>query len=148
MSNFSRKKFRINQISSTLIFASAVKYISHWQVTCHYFLTPVLFHSQIHGMLLELFDSRKIIDQIITSKKRSSALHSYNTAGLLLSYTATIQSLVVVVTMRIDLPMLSRLSCPPMLNAHVFPPIDGRKFSPQTCVRVPKGEFFSHDNFY
>ena len=84
------EKFRIKQISSTLIFASAVKYISHWQVTCYYFLTPVLFHSQIHGMLLELFDSRKNIDQIITSKKRSSALHSYNTAGLLLSYTATI----------------------------------------------------------
>ena len=74
------EKFRIKQISSTLIFASAVKYISHWQVTCYYFLTPVLFHSQIHGMLLELFDSRKNIDQIITSKKRSSALHSHNTA--------------------------------------------------------------------
>ena len=121
------EKFRIKQISSTLIFASAVKYISHWQVTCYYFLTPVLFHSQIHGMLLELFDSRKNIDQIITSKKRSSALHSYNTAGLLLSYTATIQSLVVVVTMRIDLPMLSQLSCPPMLNAHVFPLLVGKE---------------------
>ena len=64
----SPEKFRIKQISSTLIFASAVKYISHWQVTCHYFLTPVLFHSQIHGMLLELFYSRKIIDQIINLK--------------------------------------------------------------------------------
>ena len=70
------EKFRIKQISSTLIFASAVKYISHGQVTCHYFLTPVLFHSQIHGMLLELFDSSKIIGQIITFKKRSSALYT------------------------------------------------------------------------
>ena len=65
------EKFRIKQISSTLIFASAVKYISHWQVTCYYFLTPVLFHSQIHGMLLKLFCSRKIINQIINLIKKS-----------------------------------------------------------------------------
>ena len=70
------EKFRIKQISSTLIFASAVKYISHWQVTCYYSLTPVLFHSQIYGMLLELFDSSKIIGVIITFKKISFALYS------------------------------------------------------------------------
>ena len=84
------EKFRIKQISSTLIFASAVKYISQWQVTCYYFLTPVLFHSQIHGMLLELFDSSRNIGPIKTFKKRSSVLYTYNIAWLLFLYTATI----------------------------------------------------------